>query len=143
MVKSPELSVFINGDSGYGHHYARIGQQYGPFDVALIEIAGYDEDWSQIHLTPEEAATASRDLRAKLILPTHWARFDLAHHRWQEPIERLLAATRSPNQPVATPLIGEVFTLTEPPMSAWWRQTTCRNLPARDHLPRCRTQSDT
>ncbi|MDO4231202.1 MAG: MBL fold metallo-hydrolase [Lautropia sp.] len=122
VVKSPELSIFINGDSGYGHHYARIGQQYGPFDAALIEIAGYDEEWAQIHLTPEEAATASRDLRAKLILPTHWARFDLAHHRWQEPIERLLAATRSPNQPVATPLIGEVFTLTSPPTSAWWRK---------------------
>ncbi|MDO5102088.1 MAG: MBL fold metallo-hydrolase [Lautropia sp.] len=121
VVKSPTLSVFINGDSGYGKHYAEIGQRYGPFDIALVESGGYDEDWAEIHLFPEETVQATQDLRAALLLPTHWARFDLAHHRWQEPIERLLAAAKPQKLRVTTPLIGEVFTLDAPPERAWWR----------------------
>lgn len=122
VVKSPTLSVFINGDSGYGRHYAEIGERYGPFDIALVESGGYDEDWAEIHLFPEETVQATLDLRAAMLLPTHWGRFDLAHHPWQEPIERLLAAASHHGVRVTTPMIGEVFTLDDPPEHAWWRE---------------------
>lgn len=122
VVKSPTLSVFINGDSGYGRHYAEIGQRYGPFDIALVESGGYDEDWAEIHLFPEETVQATLNLRASLLMPTHWGRFDLAHHRWQEPIERLLQAAHQYQVRVTTPMIGEVFTLDAPPEHAWWRE---------------------
>lgn len=121
VLKSPSLSIYINGDSGYGAHYKEIGQRYGPFDLAMIEIGGYDEDWALIHLFPEESVRATQDLGATWLLPMHWARFDLAHHSWREPIERLMAAVPAQGVRVTAPLIGQRFTLDDPPRSAWWR----------------------
>ena len=61
---------------------------------------------------------ATLNLCASLLMPTHWGRFDLAHHRWQEPIERLLQAAHQYQVRVTTPMIGEVFTLDAPPEHA-------------------------
>lgn len=121
VLKSPSLSIYINGDSGYGSHYKEIGKRYGPFDLAMIEIGGYDEDWSLIHLFPEESVQAMQDLGATWLLPMHWARFDLAHHSWREPIDRLMAAVPAQGVRVTTPLIGQRFTLDDPPQLAWWQ----------------------
>ena len=120
VVKSPQLSVYYNGDSGYGVHFADIGQQYGPFDMALIENGAYNQAWAQIHMMPEESVQAALDVRAQTVMPVHWGKFDLAYHPWKEPVERFLAAAAGQPFRTATPRIGQTFMLDNPPQEKWW-----------------------
>ena len=50
---------------------------------------------------------AHRDLGARLLLPVHWATFDLSYHPWEEPIVRTLKAAAANGTQVVTPRIGE------------------------------------
>lgn len=120
VIKSSKLSVFFNGDSGYFDEFKEIGKQYGPFDIAFIENGAYDEDWSEIHMMPEESVQANIDLQSKLMFPIHWGKFDLANHTWDDPIIRTSKETELKNVSIATPLIGQVFTLDNIPHTKWW-----------------------
>lgn len=121
IIQSPEIKVYFNGDSGYGKHFAQIGEQYGPFDLAFMENGAYNENWANIHLFPEQSAQALADIGANAAVPIHWAKFDLAYHNWQEPIERFLTASENQSYQVATPKIGEIFSLQSLPQEKWWR----------------------
>ncbi|RSK44801.1 MBL fold metallo-hydrolase [Hymenobacter perfusus] len=113
--------LFLGGDSGYGPHFRAIGEQYGPFDVALLENGQYNLSWHAIHCLPEETVQAAQDLGAKLLLPVHWAKFTLAYHPWNEPIQLVLQAADAAGLPVTVPRIGEAYTLGTPPKrDAWW-----------------------
>ena len=58
-----------------------------------MPIGAYNTAWPDIHMNPEEAVRAHRDVTdAGLLVPIHWATFRLAPHPWSEPVERLLAA---------------------------------------------------
>lgn len=121
IVRTPQFSVYFNGDSGYGKHFAEIGRRFGPFDLALMENGSYNPDgWPDNHMTPEQSIQASLDLGAKLVLPIHWAKFDMAYHTWRDPIERFTLAAKVNNVPIVTPKIGEIFSLTHRPTAPWW-----------------------
>jgi len=78
--------------------------------------------WKQVHMTPEEAVQQHRDLGGGILMPLHWATFDLARHPWYEPIERALVSAEKANVRVITPLIGERVALNQlPEVNAWWR----------------------
>ncbi|WP_281839711.1 MBL fold metallo-hydrolase [Cardiobacterium hominis] len=121
VVKSPGFSLFFNGDSGYGKHFAEIGERFGPFDVVLMENGAYNSSWAQIHMQPEQSVQAALDVRARMVLPIHWAKYDLALHEWREPIERFMAAAKNKPLQVATPHLGEVFDYRAPPQRDWWK----------------------
>lgn len=120
VVKSSELSVFLSGDSGYSSEFKRIGERFGPFDIAFVENGAYDKRWAQIHMLPEQAVQTAIDLNARLFFPIHWGKFDLARHPWTEPIKRAVVAASAEKLPVVAPLVGEVFQLDAPPFSQWW-----------------------
>lgn len=122
VLKLPGYTLFLGGDSGYGDHFRQIGEQYGPFDLALLECGQYGRDWPTIHMFPEEVAQAAVDLRAKTVLPVHWAKFALAYHAWNEPIERLMKRADEMHVPLTTPRIGEpvVIGRADQPRAAWW-----------------------
>lgn len=120
VVQSPSSSVFFSGDSGYFEEFKRIGDSYGPFDIAFIENGAYDESWDQIHMMPEDSAQAALDLNAALFFPIHWGKFDLAQHNWHEPIERASVAAAELGVQIVTPMVGEVFTLDSAPSEKWW-----------------------
>lgn len=122
IIRSPELSVYFNGDSGFGRHFAENAERYGPFDLAFMENGAYNARWPQIHMIPEESVQAARILGAKQVVPIHWAKFDLAFHSWKEPIKRFLAEAEKLNQAVATPKLGEIFGLENPPQERWWEE---------------------
>lgn len=98
--------IFVGGDSGYGPHFRQIGEQYGPFDLALLECGQYGKNWPQIHTQPEETAQAARDLNAKTFIPVHWGKFALAIHSWHEPVDRIEAITAETRQSHIIPMIG-------------------------------------
>ncbi len=121
ILKMDEYSIFIGGDSGYDTHFKSIGEEFGPFDMALLESGQYNPLWPYIHLMPEETVSAAVDLKAKLLLPVHWGKFALSFHNWDEPVERVLAAAKKQNLHVATPMIGEPVIIGEScPETRWW-----------------------
>jgi L-ascorbate metabolism protein UlaG (beta-lactamase superfamily) len=112
--------VFFSGDTGLYPAMKEIGDRLGPFDLTMIEIGQYHRAWPDWHIGPEQAVTAHRLLRGRVMLPVHWGLFMLAFHGWTEPAERVLAA-RAGTVIVATPRPGESF---EPagvvPAARWW-----------------------
>jgi L-ascorbate metabolism protein UlaG (beta-lactamase superfamily) len=121
ILKMGAYKIFIGSDSGYDSHFAEIGKQYGPFDIAILETGQYNTNWPLIHMMPEETAQAAIDLKAKVLLPVHWAKFALALHDWNDPIKRVSIAAKQLNMKLTTPLIGEPIILdTSYPDKEWW-----------------------
>ena len=124
VLQMPSQKLFLGGDSGYDTHFKEIGDKFGPFDMAILENGQYDLSWKYIHMMPEEVVKASQDLKAKVLFPVHSSKFVLANHAWYEPLERISSEAIKQNQPIITPLIGEVVTLsnlyTTP--TFWWRK---------------------
>jgi L-ascorbate metabolism protein UlaG (beta-lactamase superfamily) len=121
VIESNDLSIFFNGDSGYFEEYKKIGKEHGPFDISFMENGAYDKNWAEIHMLPEQSVQASIDLNSNLMFPIHWGKFDLANHTWKDPIIRASNETEVKNVNIATPLIGEIFTLNNIPHKKWWQ----------------------
>ena len=120
VIKSQSCSIFYSGDSGYFEGFKSIGEQFGPFDIAFIENGAYDKLWSETHMQPEESVQAAIDLNSKVYFPIHWGKFDLAHHQWNEPIDRVSRFAKENNLRIAAPRIGQVFSLDSIPYETWW-----------------------
>lgn len=122
VIKSSALNLFFSGDSGYFNEFKKIGDKFGPFDIAFLEDGAYNSAWNQIHMYPEQSVQASIDLKAKVFFPIHWGKFDLSVHKWTDPIIRAKKKAQLVNVNVATPLIGEVFTVNNYPSNEWWEK---------------------
>jgi L-ascorbate metabolism protein UlaG (beta-lactamase superfamily) len=115
--------VFYSGDGGYGSHFKKIGEQYGPFDLTIMECGQYDPRWKDVHMMPEETAQAHLDVGGDLMLPVHWGAFVLSFHSWTDPIERVSAIAQQLDIPLLTPKIGErlVVEKGERGTPHWWK----------------------
>ncbi len=122
ILKTKDFSMYLGADSGYDTHFKEIGEKHGPFDLAILESGQYNEMWKPIHMMPEETVQASLDLKAKTLLPVHWAKFSLSLHPWNEPIERLIKKAEELKVEITTPMIGEPIIIGEKcPNKLWWR----------------------
>jgi L-ascorbate metabolism protein UlaG (beta-lactamase superfamily) len=121
VLTTPSMKIYIGGDSGYDKHFERIGNQFGPFDLVILECGQYNAYWKYIHMMPEEVVQAAIDLKAKRLLPVHWSKFSLAIHAWDDPIIRVKKEAERLNMPMIHPLIGESVNLKAPaPTPDWW-----------------------
>lgn len=122
VLQTPSRKIFIGGDSGYDTHFAKIGADFGPFDLAIVECGQYNQSWKNIHLLPEEMITVAKDLKTKVLMPVHWGKFTLALHAWDEPISLITEAAKKENLPLITPMIGEKVNLDAPKVyESWWK----------------------
>jgi L-ascorbate metabolism protein UlaG (beta-lactamase superfamily) len=123
VVKGPAHAIFFSGDTGYSDGFKTIGAQHGPFDLTLIKIGAYDKTWAGIHLNPEEAIQVHVDLRGKMMLPVHWATFNLGFHSWREPADRAVAAATKAGITLVVPKPGQPIEPggTLPPQQPWWQ----------------------
>src|SRR5690625_2854226 len=121
VIAGPGHRVYFGGDSGYTSSFRRIGADHGPFDVALLPIGAYNTAWPDVHMNPEEAVRAHLDLSGGTLLPIHWCTFRLAPHRWDEPVERLLAAADDGGVAVAVPRPGGRVEPGAGEVQRWWR----------------------
>lgn len=124
---TPQRRLFFSGDSGYGRHFEAIGKAFGGFDLVMLDSGQYDADWPYIHMTPEEAARAARDLQAETLLPAHVGKFSIAFHSWDDPFRRSVAAAEGQPYSLLTPKVGEVVTLPAPGtpwpvFPRWWEE---------------------
>ncbi len=107
VIQSPGVSVYFSGDSGYGPHFAEIGRDFGPFDLAFVECGQYNTNWPLIHMMPEQTVQAAIDLHASTVLPIHWGTFSLSLHAWDEPPKRAQTEAERLKQNILIPKIGE------------------------------------
>jgi L-ascorbate metabolism protein UlaG (beta-lactamase superfamily) len=113
--------VYYSGDSGLFPGLREIGEKYGPFDLAMIEVGQYNRAWRDWHMGPEQAIRALQMVRGKLLLPVHWGALTLAAHGWTEPIERALVAAGKAGVAIVAPRPGESFEPSSPPpVRRWW-----------------------
>jgi L-ascorbate metabolism protein UlaG (beta-lactamase superfamily) len=127
VIKGQHKSIFFSGDGGYGSHFKKIGEKYGPFDIGLMECGQYNKLWADVHLMPKETVQAAKDVKAELIVPIHWGSFLLATHSWIDPAERATKAAIEMGMPIATPEIGETISLDnldDQIFDRWWRDPT-------------------
>jgi L-ascorbate metabolism protein UlaG (beta-lactamase superfamily) len=125
-ITGPTRRVYFGGDTGYTKAFAEISAALGPFDLTLLPIGAYDVHWPDVHMNPEEAVRAHADVcagdsRYGLLVPVHWATFNLAFHGWSEPVRRLVVAARAAGTPVAVPLPGQrIDAIAVSPQVSWW-----------------------
>jgi L-ascorbate metabolism protein UlaG (beta-lactamase superfamily) len=125
VIKGNRHNIYYGADSGLWEGFSEIGQQYGPFDLTMLEIGAYNELWKPIHMGPDGATEAFAKMGAHgLLMPIHWGLFNLALHGWRQPIQRiteLADATKiklwSPAPGVPTEVVQN-----EELRSNWWRQ---------------------
>lgn len=124
VLESSKRRLFFSGDSGYGLHFAEIGRKFGGFDFVALDCGQYDERWANIHMTPEEAVSAAKDLHAKALLPSHIGRFSISRHPWDEPFSRIVAASDEERPALLTPIIGEPVNIDseQQKFDPWWER---------------------
>lgn len=122
VLETPSKRIFVGGDSGYDKHFAELGQKFGGFDLAILENGQYNEAWCYIHTLPAEFLKVAKDLQAKRVFPVHSAKFNLGGHPWYEPFVKLTELNKDVNQPLVTPMIGELVELDNPDQQfkKWW-----------------------
>lgn len=123
VLETPTKKIFLGGDSGYDLHFKAIGDQFGPFDYAVLENGQYDEAWRYIHALPEDVIKAATDLKAGKIIPVHSSKFALALHPWNEPLQRVTDLGREKELCILTPMIGEEVDMNyaDHQFKAWWQ----------------------
>lgn len=122
VLQTPNMKIYIGGDSGYDKHYADIGHKHGSFDLAILDNGQYDAAWKYIHNLPEDVLKAAQDLNAKRIFPVHSSKFALGSHDWDEPLKKITELNKSYNIPLLTPIIGEQVHLKDTTriFKQWW-----------------------
>ena len=122
-VRGPGHRVFHSGDTGPFNGFTEIGNSHGPFDLTLIKIGAYDESWPDIHINPELAVSAHKELQGDVLLPIHWGTFNLAFHAWTEPAERIVKAAAANGTRLVMPRPGEsIEPSVSKPVELWWRK---------------------
>lgn len=120
-IISPSKKIFWGGDTGYSEHFKKIGKKYGGFDLAVLEIDGWNTGWPNTHLFPNEVIKATLELKASRLLPIHWAVFDLALHPWDESINMIFDEAEGVDVKILTPLMGEKIGL-DTNTQHWWKR---------------------
>ena len=77
--------IYHAGDSAYFDGFTEIGEKLRP-EIALLPIGAYHpETFRRVHMGPDEAVQAFKDLRAKIIVPMHYGTFKLSFESLDEP----------------------------------------------------------
>ena len=79
LLKTPEISIYISGDTGYFTGFAEFGRRFPGIDYAIMSIGAYHPRWFMhyAHMNVEEALQAFRELGAGHLIPAHWGAFQL------------------------------------------------------------------
>lgn len=127
VLEGPRHRVYFGADSGPWPGFNEIAAQYERFDLTMLEIGAYHPLWAQIHLGPDAAAEAYRQMggpeKAGMLMPIHWGLFNLALHGWREPIERLSAIAQAEGWRLCLPAPGQPAEIVpgQEPQSGWWQ----------------------
>ncbi|MGD0351284.1 MAG: MBL fold metallo-hydrolase [Verrucomicrobiota bacterium] len=89
--------IYHAGDSAYFEGFKDIGRRLYP-EIALLPIGAYHpESFRRMHMGPDEAVRAFRDLRAQWLVPMHYGTFKLSFEEMDEPPRWLRAIATKEN----------------------------------------------
>ena len=89
--------IYHAGDSAYFDGFKEIGNRLAP-DVALLPIGAYHpESFRHVHMGPDEAIRAFKDLKARQLVPMHYGSFRLSFEEMDEPPRWLREIAASQN----------------------------------------------
>lgn len=121
-LRSERHNIYFGADSGPWPGFGPIGEEFGPFDLAMLEVGAWNALWGTIHLGPKSASDAFLDLQAKVLMPIHWGLFNLALHDWFEPAETSVRLASERGYPLFLPEPGLPTEFSgEEVNSFWWR----------------------
>ena len=94
MVEGPAgRKFFFTGDTGFcEEEFRKVGQRFGPIDLAAIPIGCYSPRWFMHpqHIDPEEAVKIHQLCRAKKSIGVHWGTYAMGSaEAYMEPRDRL------------------------------------------------------
>lgn len=94
FVETAAGSLFFAGDTGYSPHFKEIARRLGQPRLALLPIGAYEPRWfmGPVHMNPEDAVLAHRDLGARESLAIHFNTFQLTDESIGQPVIDLDAA---------------------------------------------------
>jgi L-ascorbate metabolism protein UlaG (beta-lactamase superfamily) len=77
LLERGGLRVYFGGDTGYGPHFKRTREKFGPIDLAILPIGPLEPRalMAPSHIDPNEALDAFRDLDARYMLAVHFDTF--------------------------------------------------------------------
>jgi L-ascorbate metabolism protein UlaG (beta-lactamase superfamily) len=90
LIEYAGRTIFHCGDTAYFDGFREIGRR-ASIELALLPIGAYEAPTKRdVHMTPEQALQAFRELRAKTMIPMHFGTFRLSYEPLHEPPRRLL-----------------------------------------------------
>lgn len=94
IVSATGKRLYFGGDAEYGPHYRQLGEQYGPFDLALLSIGAFlpREVMAGHHCEPADCLRLGLDLRARRMAAMHWGTVQLGFDGLMEAPTRFRAA---------------------------------------------------
>ena len=124
VLKDDNYTIFNSGDTGYDSHFKDIYEKYGEIDFAILDGAQYDEAWHLVHMFPEEAGEASKDLHAKVTMLDHYGAFVLSNHSFDDPVNRFVMYAKENNIEYTCPKLGETINIEDYKeyQDEWWNE---------------------
>ena len=94
VIDTPRGPIYFAGDTGWGPHFERIRERFGPMRLALLPIGAFRPEWFMcgVHISPRDAVRAAATLEAEVSIPMHYSTFDLGDDGQDEPVEVLRSA---------------------------------------------------
>lgn len=105
LIEAGGRRILYGGDTAYHDGFRDLSH----VDLAVLGIGAYDP-YIQAHATPEQALEMADHCGAERILPMHHSTFRLSYEPVNEPLERLMNATRDPQRIVASE-IGNLWAM--------------------------------
>ena len=89
--------IYHAGDSAYFHGFEEIGRKFAP-EIALLPIGAYHpETFRRVHIGPDDALKAFKQLRANIFVPMHYGTFKLSFESLEEPPRWLMELAAEEN----------------------------------------------
>lgn len=99
VLETGSGNIYFAGDTGYGDFFKEIGEKFENITVGLIPIGAYKPEWfmGPIHVNPEEAIQAHKDVNAEISFGMHFGTFPLADDGMEEPVNDFSEAMQKPD----------------------------------------------
>ena len=120
VIKGNKHNIFFGADSGWFPGFKDIGNHFGPFDLTILEVGASNPAWADIHMGPYKATDAHLALKGKVMMPIHWAGFNLALHAWREPVETTITLAKEKGIELFLPKPGTVTDFHGALNTNWW-----------------------
>ncbi len=91
IIQGASKTIYHGGDSGYGAQYAEMAEVFPEIDYFIIGIGSYAPRWfmEANHNDPDDVLKAFLDSKAKILVPVHYATFNMSDEPPGEPLRRL------------------------------------------------------